>query len=139
MIRVVARLLLRCVIVQFVQEATGRRFEWTVINTGRPTRVGRRRERLSAVPGSVVADDKVARNQVDLLPVIVHEGRGRPSARQEAEQPRPAAGLPFFVEIAGENLLLNVGRVTWRTCPSGIEIEAMKLEMRFSVHGRLPS
>src|SRR3569623_1926060 len=88
------------VVVDLVQHAAFVGPERAVIGTRRPARIGRRLERLTAFALVVVADDEIALEQVNLLPVIVHERRGGVDAGLETQQPRSAAHLVLLVEIA---------------------------------------
>src|SRR5215831_1120518 len=99
------------VIMNLVEQAAAIRFEWAVINARRSARIGRRFERLAAPALRVIADDQIAGNQINFLPVVVHERRRGVDARSKPQQPRSAAHLARFVEIAGQDLLLNAGWV----------------------------
>src|SRR6266853_321942 len=63
----------RVVIVRLQQDAAVHRFERPMQHTGRSAGVGVGGETLSVLAFLVAADDKVARNQVDLFPVFVDE------------------------------------------------------------------
>src|SRR4051812_16872608 len=76
------------VVVDLVEHAAGLGLEGPVMDAGRTARVGRRLERLAALALRIVADDEVARDEIDLLPVIVHERRGRVGAGVELQQAR---------------------------------------------------
>src|SRR5271165_5879266 len=99
----VTLLLALVIVVHLEQRAAALRFERSVINAGRTARIGRRDERLAALALRIVADDEVAGHQVDLLPVVVDEGRGRIDAGIEFEQARAAAHLLCLVEVARKN------------------------------------
>src|SRR5215475_350716 len=91
------------VVVELIEQAAAIRLEWPVINARRPAGIGRGGERFAALSLRVVADDEVARDQIDLLPMVVHERRGGVDAGIEAQQPCAAAHLAAFVEVAREN------------------------------------
>src|SRR5262249_49452890 len=57
------------VVVELVEQAAAIRLERPVINARRATGIGRGVERFAALSLRVVADDEIARNQVDLLPM----------------------------------------------------------------------
>ena len=57
----------------------------------------------------VVADDQIAREKIDLFPMIVDERRGRVRAGVETQKPRAAAAFLPLVDIAREDLLLDAG------------------------------
>src|SRR5262249_57487945 len=86
------------VVVELVEQAAAIRLERPVINARRATGIGRGVERFAALSLRVVADDEVARDQIDLLPMVVHERRGGVNAWIEAQHPgapaHPAALLP---------------------------------------------
>src|SRR6185312_12685272 len=85
---------------------------------------------LAAVALGVVPDRQVARDEIHLLPVIVDEGRGRVDARLEAEEAGAAAVLRPLVERAGEDLLLDPPRISFRRLPAARHVEAVEFEMR---------
>ena len=99
-------------------------------DAGRPTGIGRRRKRVTAGPGGVVADDQLTGQQVHLLPMVMHERGGGVDARIEAQQPGAASHLAGLVEIAGEDLLLDAGGIARRGRPSLRQIDPVKLKMR---------
>src|SRR5262245_29235360 len=122
-------LLALIVIVDFVEEATAVRLERAVIDARRAAGIGRRLEALAALALGVVADNQIARDEVDLFPVVVHERRGCVHPRIEAQKPRAAAHLAGLVEIAGQRLLLNAGGVARRREPAVVHVDALELEM----------
>ena len=67
-------LLALVVIVNLIEHAAAIRFERSVIDTGRPARISRRIERLAAFAFIVVADNQVTGDEINLFPMIVHEG-----------------------------------------------------------------
>src|SRR5262249_41133053 len=94
---------------------------------------------LAALALLIVADDQVAGQEIDLLPVIVHEGRDGVDAWREAQEPRAASHLARLVEVAGENLLLDAGRVAGRCDPAVSYVDGMKFQVRLvHRHAALP-
>src|SRR5215475_15609744 len=79
------------VVVERIQQAAAVRLERPVVNARRPAGIGRGVEPFATLSLRVVADDEVARDQIDLLPMVVHERRGGVDARIEAQQPGAAA------------------------------------------------
>src|SRR5262245_46155544 len=123
-------LLALVVIVNFVEEAAAIGLEWTMVDAGRAAGIGRSVEWFAALALGIVADDEVARHQVDLLPVVVHEWRGGVDAGIEAQQPRAASHLAGLVEVARQNLLLDARRVAGGRRPAGIHVDASEFEVR---------
>src|SRR5262245_13332496 len=112
-------LLALVVIMNLVQQAAAVGFERPVMDAGRPARIGRRLDALATLAVLVVADDEVAGDQVDLLPMVVHERCGGVGPRLEPQQPRAASHLAGLVEVAGQDLLLDAGRIARRRRPAG--------------------
>src|SRR5437763_7082513 len=113
------------------EETTAVRFKRAVHGAGWATGIGARREILAAPALGVVADRQVALDQIHLFPILVHEGFGRVDSGLKAQQPRAAAALLRFVERAGEDLLLDAGRIAGRRLPAAAHVEAVEFEMRF--------
>src|SRR6266704_2311941 len=109
------------------QQTPSFRLERPVRRAGRAARVGAGTEAgaAPAVPG--VADDQVARDEIHLLPVIVHEGLGRVHAGIEAQVARAKAALLFFVEESGEHLLPDPVRITGQFFPAAVEVDRVEL------------
>src|SRR5271166_1114323 len=118
------------VIVDLVEQAAAIGFERPVMDARRAAGIGRRVEGLTALALLVIADDEVARNQVHLLPVIVHEGRSGVHAGFEAQEPRAASHLAVLVEVAREDLLRDAGGIAGRRGPAALHVHAGKFEMR---------
>src|SRR5215475_6944021 len=118
----------------FQQQAAGFRLERSVIRAGRPTGIGVGRKRLAPPTVSIVADDEVARNQINLLPVIVDEGSGRENAGCKSQQARARAAFGLLIERAGQDLLLNSLGVARRRLPAGAHVKGVELSMLL-VHG----
>src|SRR5262245_59713252 len=97
----------RVVIVDFEQERAAHGLERPVKDARWPDRVGVAGERLSAVAIRIVADGEVPGDEEYLLPVVVHERRGRHEAGVKSQQARAAAALVHGVERAREDLLLR--------------------------------
>src|SRR5262245_18891020 len=73
----------------------------------------------------VVPDDEVARDEIDLFPIVVDERLRRIHAGREAEVACPVAALLFLVEKTREYLLMNALRVSRRRLPAlaGVGLE----------------
>src|SRR6266851_1211804 len=123
-------LLALVVIVDLVEHAAFLGLEGAVMDAGRTARIGRRLERLAALALRVVADDQIAGDEIDLLPVIVHEGRGGVGAGLELQEPRAAAHLLRLVEIARQDLLRDAGRIAGRRVPAVLHVDAGELDVR---------
>src|SRR5262249_6027495 len=121
-------------IMHFQEQAAGFRLERSMIRAGRPTRVGVGRKRGATLAFRIVANDEVARHQIDLLPVIVDEGSGSEDAWCKSQQARARAAFGLFIERAGQDLLCNSLGVARRRLPAGAHVEAVELLMLF-VHG----
>src|SRR5258706_2546459 len=117
-------LLLRLVeIVDFEQRAAGVRLERAVHRAGRAAGIGAGREILAALALRIVADRQIAVHQIDLLPIFVDEGLGGVGAGLEPEQARAAAAAMLLVQAAGQDLLLDAGRVAGRRLPAGAGVD----------------
>src|SRR6202044_350122 len=127
------------VIMDLVQHTAAIRLERPVMDAGWPARIGRRIERLAALAFVVVADDQVAGDQINFFPVIVHEGCRGVDAGREAQQPRAAARLFGFVEIARQDFLLDAGRVAGRRHPALVHVDLVEFEMRLVHRHRFSS
>src|SRR5262249_41115096 len=114
------------VVVDLVQQAALRGLERTVIDARRPACVARRLDEFDAPALRVIADDEITGHKVHLLPVIVHEGRGGVGAGREAQEPRAASHLARFVEVTGENLLLDAGRIARGRHPARVHVDALE-------------
>ena len=71
-----------------------------MIGPGRATGVGVRLERFPAAPVFVIADGQVAGDQINLFPIVVHEGLCRVDTGVKSQEPGPAAALPIFIQGA---------------------------------------
>src|SRR5439155_7544010 len=91
------------VVVDLVEQAPALRLERSVVDARRPAGIGRRVEGLAALSLRIIADNEVARDQVDLFPMVVHERRRGVDARLDAQKPGAAAHLPALVDVAREN------------------------------------
>src|SRR5690348_9282352 len=125
------------VVMDLVEDAAALGGERTVLHARRPAGVGRRVALLAATPLGIVADDQVALRDVDLLPVIVHEGLGGKRARLDLQQPRAATALAYLVEIARQDLLVEARRVARRPLPAALQIDLHELEMLLGLHADL--
>src|SRR5258706_11943060 len=125
------------VIMDFEQQAALLGFERTMMNAGRAAGIGRAEEGLAALALRVAADDEIAGEEINLLPMIVHKGRRGVDARIEAQQPRAAAHLLPLVDVACEDLLLDARRIVRRRRPSRAHVECDEFQMGFvHRHGR---
>src|ERR1043166_6255630 len=109
------------VVVNLVEDAAALGREGAVVHARWPAGIGRREALLAATALRIVADDEIALHHVDLFPVIVDERLLGEGARLDLEQPRAAAGLLRLVEIGGEDLLVEAGRIARRHFPAGLE------------------
>src|SRR6185295_14949496 len=119
------------VVVNLEQQATALRLERPVRRARRAAGVGARPEFLAAVAVSVVADDEIARHEVHLLPVIVHEGLGRVHAGSEPQVTAAMPALRLLVERAGQYLLLDALRISRRRLPPLARIGPVELLVLF--------
>jgi hypothetical protein len=124
--------------VELIEQAAAIRLERPVINARRPAGIGRGVERFAALSLRVVADDEVAGDQIDLLPMVMHERRGGVDAGLEAQQSGAAAHLTVLVEVAREDFLLDARGIAGRRGPASLHVHAGKLKMRL-VHRHGPS
>src|ERR1700733_9302159 len=93
---------------------------------GRPRGISVGLEGLAALALFVVADREIARDQINLFPIFVHERLGREDAGLEAQQPRARALLVFFVERTREDLLLNARGITGQRLPAARHVDGVK-------------
>lgn len=98
----------------FHEQAAVDRLEGPMGRVRRAACIGVGRETLATLPLVVIADDQVARDQIDLFPILMGERRGRIDARRETQQPRARAAPVVFVQSAGQDLLLNPGGIAGR-------------------------
>src|SRR5262249_38786557 len=113
------------------------------IDARRPAGIGRGIEGFAALAVLVVADDEIARDQIDLFPMVVHERRRRVDAGVEAQQPGAAPHLALLVKVAGENFLLDPGGIAGGRGPAGAHVHTGELDMGLvhrhrSLSGRHP-
>src|SRR5687768_10856113 len=122
------------IVVNLVQDAAAPRGERAVVHPGRPAGVGRREALLAALAVLVVADHQVALHDVNLFPMVVHEGLGGERPRLDLQQPGAAALLALFVEVRGEDLLIEARRVSRRHFPAARQVDLHELEMLLGFH-----
>src|SRR5207245_5387300 len=115
------------VVMHFEQETACFRFEWSVERSRRAACVRAGAEAGAAFAVSVVADDQIARDEIYLFPVIVHEGLGRMHAGIEAQVARAKTALLLFVEESGEHLLPDPVRITRQFFPAALEVDLVEL------------
>ena len=95
----------------------------------RPACVGVGWKALAAFSLFIVADDQIARDEINLFPVFMRERRSGVDARFETQQSRTRAAPIGFVQPAGKNLLLNSRRITRRDFPAAVHVQRVKLVM----------
>src|SRR5262249_13908856 len=117
------------VVVDLEQKAAIRRPEGAVMNTGWTAGVGVGAVGFELRPFSLIPHGEVSRQQENLLPIVMHEGRGGPRARRKPQQSGPIAGLRVLVEHAGEDFLLDSGRIAGRPSPTDPKVNGMEFEM----------
>src|SRR6185312_9922507 len=117
------------VIVNFVEDAAVARGERAVVQAGRAAGVGRREGLLAAPALLVVAHHQIALHDVDLLPMVVHEGLGGERAGVDLEQARAAAALGRLVEVRGEDLLPEPRRIARRALPARVQVDSYEFEV----------
>src|SRR5690606_26577923 len=101
--------------------------ERAMISAGRTAGISVGFERLATFAILVIADRQVTGEQEDFFPVIMHERLGREHTRLKAQQAGTGAALVFLIQRAGEDLLLDAGRVARGNLPSILHIERVKL------------
>src|SRR5580704_798398 len=74
----------------------------------------------------VISDRQIAGEQEDFLPVLMDKGRSRIDARCETQQAGAAAALVGFIQRAGQNFLLDAGRVTRGRFPATGHVEGFE-------------
>ena len=112
---------------QLEQEAPRFGLERAVSGTWGPACVGVRTVFRSAPAFLVIADDQIARYEVNLFPVVVHERLGGVYARRKAQVTRAKAALVLLVDRTRQNLLLDALRITRWHLPVLREIDGVKL------------
>src|SRR5437879_4169927 len=112
-----------------VEKTAADRFEWAVHGAGRPAGIGAGREILAAMALGIIADREVSLDQVDLLPILVDKRLCREHPRRKAQQAGAAPVPPPLVEGAGQDLLLDAGRIARWGRPTGTHVEAVEFEM----------
>src|SRR5579862_2104695 len=121
----------RIVVMHLQQDAALVGAEGSVRRAGRTAGIGPGRERLPAFALRVIADGQIAGDEEHLFPIIVYEGRRGVDARLELQEPRAAAAAMALVEPAGNDLLLDAGRIAFERLPAALQIERVELVMRF--------
>jgi hypothetical protein len=104
--------------VEFEHDAALFGLERTVVNAGRPTRIGAREKLLPALPLCVIAHDEITLEEKDLLPVIVNERRLGKRPRRQTQEAGAAAGLGDLVEIRRQDQLFEAVRVPRGALPA---------------------
>src|SRR5712691_11367285 len=128
------------VVMQLEQQAAFLRLERPVQRARRAACIGVGTESDAALAFLVVAHDQIARNEVDLFPVVMHERFRGMDARREAQVASAKAALVFFVEKSGEHLLLDSRRVAGQVFPALVEVHFVELLVLFlNRHERSPN
>src|SRR5262245_8971655 len=110
------------------------------MNAGRSHRICIILKLLTAVAQPIVAHNQVAREQKDLLPIVMNEWISCIGAGCKAQQPRPVAALVLLVELASDDLFLDPSGVAGQGMPTVLHIEDMKFFMTFVItHGGFSS
>src|SRR5262249_28107275 len=92
-------------------------FERAMQDAGWTTRIGVR-HKLRATRAFVVGTDiEIARNEIDLLPVVMHKRLRRERTGLKPQQPRPVSPLGCLIERACQDLLLDALRIALRRVP----------------------
>src|ERR1044072_844860 len=105
----------------FEQHASRFRSERAVHDAGRTAGVRVLREPL--LRAAVLADPpKLALDDVDFLPELVHQGLGADGAWSELHQTRATAAFTHFVQIAGENFRFESWGEPFRRVPAVVHI-----------------
>jgi hypothetical protein len=113
----------RIVIVDLEQQTTFFGFEWSVVYAGRTAGVGVGLK-AGAIPSVlIIAHDQVARNQVNLLPIVMYKGPGRENAGLETQEPSTRATPGLFIEFSGKNFLFDTAGITRWSYPSVGHVE----------------
>src|SRR5687768_18621458 len=97
----------RVEIVNFEQQAAVDGFERSVRRMRRSTGIGVGREAFAALTDLVVANGQIARDEIDLLPIVVGERRRCIDAGLETQQAGAGAPMVLFIESPGQDFLLN--------------------------------
>src|SRR5262245_8754332 len=124
-------LLILVVVVDLEQQAAGLRFERPVRRARRAAGIGVGAELRAALAVPVTADDQVSRDEINLLPVFVHERLGGVDPGREAQVARTVPAPFLLVEGAGEDLLLDAARIALGRFPPLARIGRMELLVLF--------
>ena len=91
----------------FQQHAAVLGFEGAVGRSWRAAGVGVGGKWRAAVPIGIIAYREIARDEVDLLPVVMHEGGSGVYARRESEKARLRAALRLGIQAAGQDFFMD--------------------------------
>src|SRR6266478_6034415 len=119
------------VIVHLEQKATRFRLERPVERSRRAARIRIGTEARPAFAVPVVADDQIARDEIHLFPVVVHERLGRMHAGGEAQMSRAETTLVLLVEESRKNLLPDPVGITRQFFPAAVEVDFVELLVFF--------
>src|SRR5687768_5806523 len=125
------------VVVDLVQDAAAARRERPVVHAWRPAGVSRREALLPALALLVVAHDEIALHHVHLFPMVVDERLGGERARLDLQQAGAASELVRLVQVGGEDLLVEAGRIARRDLPAGAQVDLHELQVLLGLHGLL--
>src|ERR1700730_11210351 len=112
-----------------VEETDAVRPEGPMDRARRPAGIGAVREILAAPALGIVAHRQVTLDQINLFPILMDERFRREHAGRKAQEAGAASASPVLVESAGQNLLLDAGRVAGRRRPPGTHVDAAEFEM----------
>ena len=116
---------------QFQEQTPLLRFEWSMRRSGRAAGICRGAEFPAALPGLVAADDEIARDQVHLLPVLVHEGLGGVHAGRKTQMPSAESAPALLVQKTSEHLLLDSVRIAGQLLLATAEVDLVELLVLF--------
>src|SRR5712671_1361539 len=112
-----------------VEETAAVRPEGPMDRARRPAGIGAVREILATPALGIVAHRQVTLDQINLFPILMDERFRREYAGRKAQEAGAASASPLLVERAGQNLLLDAGRIAGRRRPPGAHVDAVEFEM----------
>src|SRR5579872_285853 len=105
------------------QQATLFRLEGAMVDTRRPAGVSVRPKPFPVPSSLIIADDEVARDQVNFLPILMNKRPGREYTGLKAQEASPASTFILFIERPGENLLLDALGIARQSFPALVHVE----------------
>jgi len=85
-----------------------------MVYAGRAAGVCIRMKACAIPPLFIVADNEVARDQVNLFPILMNKGLGSENARLKAQKTSAASAFSPFIERPRKNFLLDaLGIARW--------------------------